>query len=458
MITGPNTVNDGLVFGYDADDRSSRFYKGEPTTNYIYHQNPRIDTSYAPYNMASFGGTMAQNHPGALTVYNSLGGDISWYINTGVTDWTNTRHAYWVYDETLKKPVVVMNNVADTWQAKSFATGMDAWSTYGYGVGTKYTISWLQWTSNINRAVVAGLYTRNSSGGYNFFDGDTLNSPTSFNTLPYTWQRVYHTFTVTNNWDQTREYNNIFMYGMYYGSGTLKISDVQLEIKDHPTQYNNTFSRAADQTLYNLKTKTAIDLTNVSFDTTAHPVFDGTDDYIDLGSHLNSLGSAATFECIFKSINTTNLYKVLLGWGYGTTMYGGISIGDYTGEYSDESLSFTINGGFGDKMIFHVREGATKYADNDYHHVIITSGQNSYKVYIDGIEKTITFQHGSQSSNYTQIIGYNENVNSYIGKRPYPGSEGYFNGYIPVVRIYNRPLSLSEVQQNYNAYKSRFNI
>lgn len=30
---GLNIVTDGLVFGYDADERSTRFYKGEPTTN-----------------------------------------------------------------------------------------------------------------------------------------------------------------------------------------------------------------------------------------------------------------------------------------------------------------------------------------------------------------------------------------------------------------------------------------
>jgi len=30
---GPKIVTDGLVFGYDADDRSTRYYPGEPTTN-----------------------------------------------------------------------------------------------------------------------------------------------------------------------------------------------------------------------------------------------------------------------------------------------------------------------------------------------------------------------------------------------------------------------------------------
>ena len=36
---------------------------------------------------------------------------------------------------------------------------------------------------------------------------------------------------------------------------------------------------------------------------------------------------------------------------------------------------------------------------------------------------------------------------------------GYcFNGQIPVTKIYNRGLTAAEVQQNYNKYKSRFNL
>jgi len=33
-----------------------------------------------------------------------------------------------------------------------------------------------------------------------------------------------------------------------------------------------------------------------------------------------------------------------------------------------------------------------------------------------------------------------------------------FNGYIPIVKIYNRELSASEVRQNFNAMKSRFGL
>ena len=42
------------------------------------------------------------------------------------------------------------------------------------------------------------------------------------------------------------------------------------------------------------------------------------------------------------------------------------------------------------------------------------------------------------------------------GAIPDPGS--YFNGRIALTQIYNRALSASEIEQNYNAQKSRFNL
>jgi hypothetical protein len=45
----------------------------------------------------------------------------------------------------------------------------------------------------------------------------------------------------------------------------------------------------------------------------------------------------------------------------------------------------------------------------------------------------------------------------YIGR--YTGGTGYeMNGYLPVVKIYNRALTAGEVIDNYNHYKTRFNL
>ena len=46
-------------------------------------------------------------------------------------------------------------------------------------------------------------------------------------------------------------------------------------------------------------------------------------------------------------------------------------------------------------------------------------------------------------------------VGAYIGSN---GNNNLFDGYIPIVLIYNRVLSLSEIQQNYNSLAQRYGL
>ena len=105
-----------------------------------------------------------------------------------------------------------------------------------------------------------------------------------------------------------------------------------------------------------------------------------------------------------------------------------------------------------------VRKGHTFYKDNKYHHAVVTAGVNNYSIWIDGVEQTFTLQYGTQSTVFSNIVGYNSNIVSHIGKRPYGGGSGYFKGEIPVMKVYDRILSDDEIKQNYNAYKNRFDI
>jgi hypothetical protein len=85
---------------------------------------------------------------------------------------------------------------------------------------------------------------------------------------------------------------------------------------------------------------------------------------------------------------------------------------------------------------------------NSWNFVTITYNSGTCKIYLDGIE------YASELINPTNIsfwvdnriqIGRTVTTNSYIGG-------------IATTQIYNRALSASEVLQNYNATKSRFNI
>lgn len=280
------------------------------------------------------------------------------------------------------------------------------------------------------------------------------NSASSFNTTLNSdgeWQHIVHQWTASVT-------TNFYSYWFPQGSSdkyAIDLADFQVELnKSHVTPFV-AGTRSATDSLIDLKRTKTLNLSNVSFSSTAQPTFDGTDDYIELDDALNSVGSVATFEAVFKATETNNNFRVILGWGNGTSNYSGIHIGSWTSSYTDESLHVGLNSS---TLQMFVRKGESFYKDNAFHHVIVTAGQNNYSIWIDGVEETFTFKHGSQSTHFDEIVGYNSNIDSQIGSRPYPTSRGFFKGDIPVVKVYDRILSDNEIKRNYNAYKKRFNI
>lgn len=450
------TTTRGSVFVYDIGDTINS-YRGEPTTNHIWHQNPRIDTSYESFMPGSDTGQIAALHPGAIRVYNGNNDDITDYRNTGINvsnsgvDWYNTRHAYWIYDQKLKRPVVRMYNETAVWQAKHFNPGIGSLSNIGVTAGTTYVLSWLQYVENLDRSAWVGLYSYSNTNGYwNFWDGLQAAN----NTKTHTWERVYAIFTATNN-GQLGNYHNGYMYGHAVGWGELRIADVQLEVKTHATQYNNSYTRSSTQGLLPLVGNSTIDLSNISFDSNAKMIFDGTNDYIESTTDLTSLNNltSGTIELIFKWNGSTS-YTVLLHLFAGSSYYGTtLGLGDWTGAYNDESIIFMVNDDIGTNLTAqtYYRNGNFTYRDGLYHHLVVTTNGSIVQMYLDGNQLSLTSTASSKFSPPTV-------TKLQIGKRDYGGGTGFHSGEIPVVKIYNQTLSAAEVKQNYNSYKTRFNL
>ena len=449
MHTGPNIERDGLVFGYDTGQFAStnpnfetfrpvnginRFFKGRDSVNYIAFQNPRIDSSYSSYTRGT--GTWDSRHPDAITVYSKNGSNLSSMVNTGVGDWSNTDHAHWQLDPILKKPVVVMHDITGSWKAKSFGTAMPSWSSLGLTHGSKYTISWLQWTDNLAKNAKAGLYSRTTAVVNGFHDGQA-NSPTSYNTKLRTWQRVYQTYTTSAVRDLNSTYLSIYMYGHYNVRATVKIADVQLEIYDHATTYQEfdgsstyTQTRSSTQSLIDLTKTTNIDVSNVSFNSDGQPTFDGTNDIINTGlfSGRNPSTSPFTVEAIIKSDVTS-----------GNRMWL-----DATSNGSNQRFYSALDDGGGNPI------GIQGSAWSD-----------SIPSTADYIHQTIVMDGSTARSYRNGVASFTKSYTSYTLAGPITigGRAGYkWIGQIPVVKIYDRALSAPEVKQNFNAYKNRFNI
>ena len=424
--SNPNIITDGLVYMYDTGNGKS--FKGEPTINYIHHQNAVAKDSYSAYSATS-SGTYNANHPNAIIAYNAAGTQMSGYYNGGVSDATNTHHAHWQYDPILKKPVVVMNDVDAQWKAKWLSTSMGSWSSYGKGYGDTYTISWLQWVDHLSKNAKAGLYSRTTASVNGFHDGQA-NSASAYNTKLRTWQRVYQTYTTSSVRDLDSTYLSIYMYGMYNVRATVKVADVQFTWGSDPVQFSEAYERTSTQGLLDLTRTSAIDLSNVTFDSGSQMSFDGSDDRIntDLFAGRNPSTDPFTIEAIVKSDTTS-----------GNRMWI-----DATNNGSNQRL-YCAHAATGTATPLGIQSSGWASSvphDTDYHHYVIVMDGSVARLYNNG--------EAHSTKNYTsyQIQAFN------IGGR---GSYRWL-GEIPIFKIYDRALTQDEVSLNYNAFKDRFGL
>jgi hypothetical protein len=219
---------------------------------------------------------------------------------------------------------------------------------------------------------------------------------------------------------------------MYTSGVTVYYDGLQVEQKSKATQFT-VGTRSATQGLKDLTAKNTINISTVSFDSNAQMTFDGTDDYA-LTSNFPALSNWSTEVWLNPSVYTS-AQKVLLDVNLGIRFE--ISNGYFNSHF-----------GNGSGWIYTNLPSTTQIAANKWFHVVVTvqSGGQA-KVYVNGaLENTLSIGSGTTP-----------NIPLYIGR--FTGASGYeFNGNLSVVKIYGQALTADQVQRNFNAVKSRFNI
>jgi len=81
-----------------------------------------------------------------------------------------------------------------------------------------------------------------------------------------------------------------------------------------------------------------------------------------------------------------------------------------------------------------------------YFNVVATRESGNQRLYINGVNVATGTQTGTLSTN-----SYGMNIGRH-------SSGYYYNGILPSVKVYNRALTASEVQQNFNAHRGRYGI
>ena len=258
-------------------------------------------------------------------------------------------------------------------------------------------------------------------GWYHGWGQITLNAST---TVVYLYVYVYEYGT----------YNRFEIGGLQFTQGSSIFKPSQF------LGYNE--NRSNTGALLDLKGSTSISVADITYNSSGQPYFDGTNDYINLDSFASSVPKRITVETVVK-FNAMNGNKVVVAHGGNGDSDKGFLL-QY--ENSTYGLSFAIydNPNFG-WAYAGTGSASTQYL-NQYIHMVGVYDNNFVRLYINGVQIMATeFINGFEQRS-TFRIG-NEVNRSY-----------YLQGEIPVVKVYNRPLSDSEINSNYNSYKNRYSL
>lgn len=93
---------------------------------------------------------------------------------------------------------------------------------------------------------------------------------------------------------------------------------------------------------------------------------------------------------------------------------------------------------------------ANSFNDGEAHHVVATSNGSTIKVYVDGIERSLTITAGTNIGKWFEFTPQRDNIT--IGALTYSsGTFVYFDGLLQDIAVYNYALSPAQIKEHYYA-------
>jgi hypothetical protein len=184
-------------------------------------------------------------------------------------------------------------------------------------------------------------------------------------------------------------------------------------------------------------------------------MFDGVDDYVTLGPDFGSINGPEFSYGIIFYWDGTNMNRGLMG-KRNSSPFNQYNIGVRGGPNNPASSNVLSTFNAPDNA-----ENSTLYAQMQYtlpfegwYYAIVNIKTTVQRLYVNGVLRS------SDTRNYTNrtfnITGRNFYVGTVTSDNNTPGL--LWNNKIAIVHLYDRSLSDSEIQQNYNALKGRFGL
>ena len=324
-----------------------------------------------------------------------------------------------------------------------FGTNVVGYAQYnsGYSVNPRSTTN----TSATGNTFTYSVYMRSQStpastylmyvytgtgpdGGWYYFGDGSLTSD---------WKR----YTYTRS-DMTGTVSTVTVY-RYNQQGTIDIAAPQIEINSHATQFVKG-TRSTTQGLLDLSPSKNIMTLACSYDSSAKMTFDGTDDYISIDNSTSlQVGDIFTINAWIYPTNLNSRYGIFSTRRNNTTGCWQFEVGTASGGTNRIAVT-----GIG-TWIFESPNNVI--SPNVWTNICFVKTSNLTQggtLYVNGssISPITTTAYNILNNSDIKVIGSGTNLGQ------------FFPGRIANVTLYNRILSTSEVQNNYNQYKSRFNL
>jgi hypothetical protein len=359
----------------------------------------------------------------AFSANPNLNSNSNWWINSGNATFNDN-------DTSITKPSIlnVDTGAIKVFSAQTTATGNQQLGSSIVGINPSTTYSFSIWYYFTGTTMQIPPYVRTAVNN-NDLAYFAYNGSTNYLTWPRN-QWILLKATVLTQSNETGIYMSSYI-GDTLGEKVYYFG-YQVEQKSHCTPLV-LGTRSGTQGMVPFISPASIDIDTVSFDSSANVIYDGTNDYIDLNRTATQLGiydASYTAECfcyptVLSSDRTMfGTDQTAFRQGLHLTFRGNVI---YMGHYSSDFSAGTVS-------------------INNWYHIVFR--------YNAATSMASIFKNG--------VLQGSGTISSFIGTTTiFTGREfgaGNFAGYIPIAKIYNRPLTDLEVAQNFQAIQYRFGI
>ena len=315
--------------------------------------------------------------------------------------------------------------------------------TDSYSAGTKITVS--GWHMFYSTDISLTMNSRDRLGWHYSKDGASTYGGTIYTATQWNkWYYFSSTFSSTGVTTSLRVEDG---GADYYRSSedaaktTQYYCNLQIEVGTDIVSPYVKGTRSSTASLIDLKRATNIDVSNVSFDSTGQPTFDNTDDRITMPNssvfnHTSELSIEAWVK--FDGNNQDFIFEK----GNVNTQYSLFSHGS-------DIVFRTYHAGDSGYQSLAPSKTTAGITNGQWHHIVGSWDGSTKRIYVDGVDKASVSKSGAltTTSNGAAIGSFGGTSSGY-----------YFGGDIAIVKIYDKGLSATQVKQNYNSQKNRFDI